>query len=113
VSTRRRPTTPGTRPGPAGSEGPSRPDGPDRDGPRSPQVSAGTVPLLFAGIVAGFLIGYFLLGWGAIVVGVLVLGAVSLSLATRVPHEAVGGGVGGLLLGYVGVILLALFRGAL
>jgi small-conductance mechanosensitive channel len=100
------------RPGPSASSGRDGPGRGDRPPQRTP-VSAATIPLLFAGIVVGFLVGYFLLGWGAIVVGVVVLGAISLSLTRRVPGDAVGAGVGGLLLGYLGVILLALFRGVL
>jgi hypothetical protein len=69
--------------------------------------------LLLGGLVVGFLSCYFLLWWGALVIGVLVLGILSATLAGKLARDAAVGGTLGLVVGYVGVLALAAFRGAL
>ena len=70
------------------------------------------IPLLFLGIVVGFIAGYFFLWWGLIAVIAVLVGAVSMVFAGR-SRDGATGAAAGVLLGYAGVILLALFRGAL
>lgn len=75
-------------------------------------VSPLMIPLLVLGLAIGFLSGYFLLGWGALVVLGVIVAAVSLVLRGR-SRDGATGAIAGVLLGYAGVILVALFRGAL
>lgn len=75
-------------------------------------VSPLMIPLLVLGLAIGFFSGYFLLGWGALVVLAVIVAAVSLVLRGR-SRDGATGAIAGVLLGYAGVILVALFRGAL
>ena len=75
-------------------------------------VSPLMIQLLVVGLAIGFFSGYFLLWWGALVVLGVIVAAVSLVLRGR-SRDGATGAVAGVLLGYAGVILLALFRGAL
>ncbi|GLI31623.1 MULTISPECIES: hypothetical protein [Brachybacterium] len=75
-------------------------------------VSPLMIPLLVLGLAIGFLSGYFLLWWGALVVLGVIVAAVSLVLRGR-SRDGATGAIAGVLLGYAGVILVALFRGAL
>lgn len=75
-------------------------------------VSPLMIPLLVLGLAIGFFSGYFLLGWGALVVLGVIVAAVSLVLRGR-SRDGATGAIAGVLLGYAGVILVALFRGAL
>ena len=75
-------------------------------------VSPLMIPLLVVGLAIGFFSDYFLLWWGALVVLGVIVAAVSLVLRGR-SRDGATGAVAGVLLGYAGVILLALFRGAL
>jgi hypothetical protein len=68
------------------------------------------IPLLVLGLVLGFLAGYFLLWWGLLVVLAVLVAAFSMVLRGR-SREGATGAIVGVLLGYAGVILLALFRG--
>ncbi|WP_341855274.1 hypothetical protein [Brachybacterium sp. GPGPB12] len=70
------------------------------------------IPPLVLGLAIGFFSGYFLLGWGALVVLGVIVAAVSLVLRGR-SRDGATGAIAGVLLGYAGVILVALFRGAL
>lgn len=88
------------------------PPQPSAEESRSQPVSAATVPLLFGGLVLGFLAGYFLTWWGALVVVMVVIGAISAVLSGR-SRDAATGAILGTVLGYLGVIAVALFRGAL
>ena len=83
-----------------------RPDG------QSPTVSPLMVPLLFLGNVIGFIAGYWLLWWGLLVVAAVLLAAFSMVLRGR-SRDGATGAVVGVVLGYGGVILLALFRGVI
>ena len=83
-----------------------RPDG------QSPTVSPLMVPLLFLGLVIGFIAGYWLLWWGLRVVAAVLLAAFSMVLRGR-SRDGATGAVVGVVLGYGGVILLALFRGVI
>ncbi|EWS82911.1 hypothetical protein [Brachybacterium phenoliresistens] len=76
-------------------------------------VSPLTVPALFLGLVVGFLAAYFFLGWGAFVLVAVVVGALSALVRGSRHREAAIALVLGTAVGYCGVILLALFRGAL
>jgi hypothetical protein len=82
------------------------------DGRRSRPVSPLMIPMLFLGLVIGFLAGYFFLWWGLVAVAVVLLAAASLVLTGR-SRDGATGAVGGVLIGYVGILLVALFRGAL
>ena len=84
----------------------------DSTGQQSPTVSPLMIPLLFLGIIVGFLAGYFLVWWGLAVVAAVVLAAVSMVFTGR-SREGATGAVVGVLLGYGGIILVALFRGVL
>ena len=53
---------------------------------------------------------YFLLWWGALVVLAVVVAAISTVLRGR-SRDGATGAIAGVLLGYAGVILVALFRG--
>ncbi|MGP5259174.1 hypothetical protein ACTXMW_10665 [Brachybacterium paraconglomeratum] len=75
-------------------------------------VSPLMIPLLVLGLVIGFFSGYFLLWWGALVVLGVIVAAVALVLRGR-SRDGATGAIAGVLLGYAGVILVALFRGAL
>ena len=83
-----------------------RPDG------QSPTVSPLMVSLLFLGLVIGFIAGYWLLWWGLLVVAAVLLAAFSMVLRGR-SRDGATGAVVGVVLGYGGVILLALFRGVI
>lgn len=75
-------------------------------------VSPAMIPMLLAGLVVGFASTYFLLWWALVVVLAVLLGAFAWVWKGR-DKDAATGAVVGTLLGFVGVILLALFRGAL
>ncbi len=75
-------------------------------------VSPLMIPLLVLGLAIGFFSGYFLLWWGVLVVLGVIVAAVSLVLRGR-SRDGATGAIAGVLLGYAGVILVALFRGAL
>ncbi|WP_010534376.1 hypothetical protein [Brachybacterium squillarum] len=87
---------------------PGRPEG-DR---RSEPVSALMVPLLFLGLVIGFLAGYVLLWWGALVVAAVLVLSLSWVLLGR-NRDAVTGLLVGTVIGYLVVLALAFFRGVL
>lgn len=82
------------------------------DGRRSTPVSPLMIPLLFLGIVIGFVAGYFFLWWGLVAV-VAVLGIAASLVFTGRSRDGATGIVAGVLLGYLGIMLVALFRGAL
>lgn len=84
----------------------------ERPESQSPTVSPLMVPLLALGLVIGFLAGSFLQWWGLLVVLAVLLAAFSMVLRGR-SRDAATGAVVGVVLGYGGVILLALFRGVL
>ncbi|MCZ4327099.1 hypothetical protein [Brachybacterium paraconglomeratum] len=94
--------------------------GPGRQGARAGRgsgqepapVSPLMIPLLVLGLAIGFFSGYFLLWWGVLVVLGVIVAAVSLVLRGR-SRDGATGAIAGVLLGYAGVILVALFRGAL
>lgn len=88
-----------------------RPDPSQRSG-GSPTVSPFMIPLLFVGIVIGFLAGYFFPGWGLIAVAAVLLLAVSAVLRGW-SRDGATGAVVGVVLGYGGILLVALFRGVL
>ncbi|MBB5831638.1 hypothetical protein [Brachybacterium aquaticum] len=75
-------------------------------------ISPLMIPMLFAGLVIGFVAGYFFLWWGLIAVLAVVIAAVSFVLRGR-SRDGATGIIAGVLLGYVGVLLLALFRGVI
>lgn len=79
-------------------------------GQGSPTVSALMIPMLFLGILIGFFAGYFLVWWGLLIVGAVLLLAVSMVLSGK-DRDAATGAMVGVVLGYAGLILLALFRG--
>ena len=93
-----------------GTDRASRGTGAERDGSGSTPVSPLMIPLLVAGLAIGFLAGYFLLWWGALVVLAGVVAAIAPVLRGRRRAGATGA-IAGVLLGYAGVILVALFRG--
>ncbi|WP_241155402.1 hypothetical protein [Brachybacterium sp. EE-P12] len=93
-----------------GTDRASRGTGAERDGSGSTPVSPLMIPLLVAGLAIGFLAGYFLLWWGALVVLAVVVAAISTVLRGR-SRDGATGAIAGVLLGYAGVILVALFRG--
>ena len=70
------------------------------------------VPLLFVGLLIGFVAGYFFLWWGLVAVAAVLVVAASMVLTGR-SRDGASGAVVGVLLGYLGVMLVALFRGAL
>lgn len=70
------------------------------------------IPMLVMGLVTGFLAGYFLLWWGLLLVLAVLVVAVSMVFTGR-SRDGATGAVVGVVLGYGGVILLALFRGVL
>ncbi|MGP9582655.1 hypothetical protein ACT3SQ_11590 [Brachybacterium sp. AOP42-C2-15] len=78
----------------------------------SPTVSPLMIPLLFLGIIIGFIAGYFFVWWGLIAVIAVLVAAASMVLTGR-SRDGATGAVAGVVLGYAGVILLALFRGVL
>lgn len=80
---------------------------------RSPEVSPTVVPLLFGGLLLGFALGYFLVWWGLVVIALLGIGALSLVLSGTGPRDGIGAGLVGTLLGFVGILAVALFRGGL
>ncbi|MDN5600403.1 MAG: hypothetical protein ACTHV2_05900 [Brachybacterium sp.] len=75
-------------------------------------VSPLLVPMLFGGLVIGFLAGYFFVWWGLIAVAAVLVIATSMVLTGR-SRDGATGAVAGVLLGYVGILLVALFRGVL
>ena len=93
-----------------GTDRASRGTGAERDGSGSTPVSPLMIPLLVAGLAIGFLAGHFLLWWGALVVLAVVVAAISTVLRGR-SRDGATGAIAGVLLGYAGVILVALFRG--
>ena len=93
-----------------GTDRASRGTGAERDGSGSTPVSPLMIPLLVAGLAIGFLAGYFLLWGGALVVLAVVVAAISTVLRGR-SRDGATGAIAGVLLGYAGVILVALFRG--
>lgn len=94
--------------GPSGRPGSAQRPG----GGGSPEVSPLMIPMLFLGIVLGFLAGYFLTWLGLLVVGAVLLVAVLMVLSGR-NRDGATGAVVGVLLGYLGIMLVALFRGVL
>lgn len=84
----------------------------EETGQQSPTVSPLMIPLLFLGIIVGFFAAYFLKWWGLAVVAAVVLAAVSMVFTGR-SREGATGAIVGVLLGYGGIILVALFRGGL
>lgn len=94
---------PSQRPGPSQRSG---------SGGGSTSVSPLLVPMLFGGIVLGFLAGYFFVWWGLVAVAAVLVIAASMVLTGR-SRDGATGAVVGVLLGYVGVLLVALFRGVL
>src|SRR5699024_2380530 len=80
---------------------------PGGSGSSSTPVSPMLVPMLFVGLVIGFLAGYFFLWKGLIVVAAVLLIAVSTVMTGR------SRAVVGVLLGYLGILLVAFFRGVL
>lgn len=78
----------------------------------SPTVSPLMIPLLFVGLIIGFFAGYFFLWWGILAVIAVLVAAFMMVLSGR-SRDGATGAVVGVLLGYAGVILLALFRGVL
>lgn len=78
----------------------------------SPTVSPLMIPLLFVGLIIGFIAGYFFLWWGILAVIAVLVAAFMMVLSGR-SRDGATGAVVGVLLGYAGVILLALFRGVL
>lgn len=94
-------THPSQRPGPSPASG-------GRSAPASPLL----VPMLFGGIVIGFFAGYFFVWWGLIAVVAVLAVAASMVLTGR-SRDGATGAVVGVLLGYVGILLVALFRGVL
>lgn len=78
----------------------------------SPTVSPLMIPMLFLGLVLGFLAGYFFLWWGLIVVAAVLLVAATMVLSGR-SRDGATGAVVGVVLGYGGLLLVALFRGVL
>ena len=93
-----------------GTDRASRGTGAERDGSGSTPVSPLMIPLLEAGLAIGFLAGYFLLWWGALEGLAVVVAAISTVLRGR-SRDGATGAIAGVLLGYAGVILVALFRG--
>ena len=89
-----------------------RSDSPGGGGSSSTPVSPMLVPMLFVGLVIDFLAGYFFLWKGLIVVAAVLLIAVSTVLTGR-SRDGAAGAVVGVLLGYLGILLVALFRGVL
>lgn len=83
-----------------------------REGDGSPSVSPLMIPMLFLGLVLGFLAGYFFLWWGLLAVVAVLLAAASTVLTGR-SRDGATGAVTGVLLGYGGIMLVALFRGVL
>jgi hypothetical protein len=85
----------------------------DHDRSRSSTpVSPLMVPMLFVGLLVGFVAGYFLLWWGLVAVAAVLAIAASLVLTGR-SRDGATGIVTGVVLGYLGIMLVALFRGAL
>ena len=95
-------THPSQRPGSA----------PGDDDRRSTPVSPLLVPLMLLGLLVGFVAGYFLLWWGLVPVAIMLAIAVSAVLRGR-DRDGATGAVVGVVLGYAGVMLVALFRGVL
>lgn len=84
---------------------------PDDDGRREPvRVAPWTVPALLAGLVVGFLGGMLIGPWMGIVVLAGLVGAAVLAAGRRVPGETAIAGAGGLLIGFGGVMLIALLH---
>lgn len=81
-------------------------------GEASPTVSVLTVPALLVGLLVGFLAAYFLVWWGLPIVLVIAMAAFGAVVAGR-ERDAATALILGTGLGYAGVILLAVFRGAL
>lgn len=93
---------------PSQRSGPSQSSGSGGSTPVSPLL----VPMLFLGIVIGFLAGYFFTWWGLIAVAAVLVIAASVVLTGR-SRDGATGVVVGVLLGYLGIMLVALFRGVL
>ncbi|AXK47165.1 hypothetical protein DXU92_13115 [Brachybacterium saurashtrense] len=70
------------------------------------------VPMLMLGLLLGFLAGYFLLWWGALVV-LAVMGTAAAMVVAGRSRDGATGVVAGVLMGYLGILLVALFRGVL
>jgi len=99
---------PNQRPGRASGSG----RGDDAGSRSSTPVSPLMVPMLFLGLLVGFVAGYFLLWWGLVAVAAVLAIAASLVLTGR-SRDGATGIVTGVVLGYLGIMLVALFRGAL
>lgn len=90
-----------------------RRSGPDRgEEQQSTPVSPATIPLLFLGLMVGFLSGYFLLWWGLAIVTAVCVGAFAMVMSGR-SRDAATGAILGVVAGYGLVMLVALFRGVL
>ena len=85
---------------------------PGGGGSSSTPVSPILVPMRFVGLVIGFLAGYFFLWKGLIVVAAVLLITVSTVMTGR-SRDGAAGAVVGVLLGYLGILLVAFFRGVL
>ncbi|NMA75666.1 MAG: hypothetical protein GX960_00145 [Actinomycetales bacterium] len=70
------------------------------------------VPMLLLGIIVGFFAGYFFVWWGLLAVIAVIVIAASMVFSGR-DRDGATGAVAGVVMGYGGVILLALFRGVL
>lgn len=98
--------------------GPARSSTPDPD--RDPGTASGSVhvsplsiPLLFLGIIVGFVAANVLLGWTAVLILAGAVGAVAVALRGGAHREAAAAGVLGMVLGALGVLLLAFLNGAI
>ena len=79
---------------------------------RSTPVSPLLVPMLFLGLIIGFIAGYALLWWGLLAVAAVCGVSASLVFAGR-NRDGATGAVVGVLLGYLGIMLVAWFRGVI
>ena len=84
----------------------------DQPGGEGAPISPLMIPLLLLGLLIGFFAGYFFLWWGLLAVVAVLLAAASMVFSGR-SRDGATGAVVGVVLGYAGVILLALFRGVI
>ncbi|CAM3980188.1 hypothetical protein M3A96_02010 [Helcobacillus massiliensis] len=84
---------------------------PLRDEDRTSQpVHPATVPFTFGGLVLGFLLGYIIGPWGAVIGGLVALGGVMLAASKPGVRNPVLMGLGGMVIGYTGIMLVALLN---
>lgn len=76
--------------------------------PEPVPVATLTVPALLGGLVVGIVSGYLLGPWAGVLVLVVAVGAVLLAALRPDQREVAVAGAGGIVLGYGGVMLLAL-----